>query len=191
MPETHPTRSSFSCLLVVGIQLSTATCCSGVYTLCLISKWEKEIACACEPSGTHAPRTVTSVPNGMDFFDEPFHPVQQHQQPNTTTTFISCSMMIMWICSTFLCSLVLSLKTLTWSANLCCNAVPSVGRPRCPLSTEHCSITSSAGEEPDHWSLCVVSKHRKNTLHVEGYTSEWHHSWGGLMVLLCGTLCVC
>ena len=68
MPETQLTDSSSSCLLVVGIQLSAATCCSGVYTLRLLSKWEKEVALAYEPSGTHAPRTVTSVPKGTDFF---------------------------------------------------------------------------------------------------------------------------
>ena len=39
MLETQLTRSSSSCLLVVGIQLSAATCCSGVYTLRLLSKW--------------------------------------------------------------------------------------------------------------------------------------------------------
>ena len=38
MPDTQPTRSSSSCLLAVGIQLSAATCCSGVYTLRLVSK---------------------------------------------------------------------------------------------------------------------------------------------------------
>ena len=55
MPETQPTRSSSSCLLAGGIQLSTATCCSGVYTLRLFSKWEKEVARAYEPNSTRAP----------------------------------------------------------------------------------------------------------------------------------------
>ena len=78
MLETQPTCSSSFCLLAVGIQLSTATCSSGVYTLRLLSKWEKAIAHAYEPDGTHAPRTVTSIPNGTDFFDEPFHPYCLH-----------------------------------------------------------------------------------------------------------------
>ena len=55
MPETQPTRSSSSCLLAVSIQLCTATCCSGVFALRLVSKWEKEVARVCEPNGTDAP----------------------------------------------------------------------------------------------------------------------------------------
>ena len=54
-------HSQLVALLLVGIQLCIATCCSGAYTLRLVSKWKKEVA-------AHEPQTVTSIPNGTDFF---------------------------------------------------------------------------------------------------------------------------